>query len=350
MNEQAILEILRSRIGDFSKGQYGLYNGLTGDILFSFLFSRLYKNKVFQHLGNEGLEVLQDNISQVKSLDRAEGLAGIGWAIEWLAQHRFIQVDTNDVLSDIESLIYRVTSFSSDSTISFASGIIDKIVYFLQRFRNQSLSRYSQYTHKECLTYLSDDLYHKFGLMKSHVLADKKNTLESNDAIRCLSEILMISTPLLKASVNISVCEKMLYEAVDITRVILEEHNQSSYLDNPRFDNLMIFQTIAALAVVGKNYKQAGWTQLAEDSCEIYLSRNDLSSCKENDVFFSYRSLVILDSNLTNVSELLKHYVILDNCGVIKDSSGCDYQCLYKFYPYKFIRTSYFDDFSFFYF
>ncbi|MDF2516715.1 MAG: hypothetical protein K0R59_2011 [Sphingobacterium sp.] len=350
MNEQTIIAILRSRIGDFSKGQYGLYDGLTGDILFSFLYSRLYNNKVFRQLGNEGLEVLQDNISQVKSLDRAEGLAGIGWAIEWLAQHRFIQVDTNDVLSDIESLIYRVTSFSSDSTISFASGIIDKIVYFLQRFSNQSLSRYTQYTHRECLTYLSDDLYHKFELMKGHILADKKNTLEGNEAIRCLSEILMISTPLLKAGVNISVCEKMLYEAVDITRVIMEEYNQSSYLENPRFNNLMIFQTIAALAVVGKSYNQAGWTQLAECSCEIYLSRNDLSSYGENEVFLYYRSLVLLDSNLTGVSDLLKCCVMSDNLDVIKDNFGVNDHMFYKFFPYKFIRTNYFDDFLFFYF
>src|SRR5690606_37887538 len=199
MDKNNIFTAIKFKISEASLVDFGLYNGLMGDILFAFLYSRLYNDPKFHELGEQGLETLQENIQNIKSLNRSQGLAGIGWAIEWLQQNNFLDVDTNEVLKDIESLIYRVTSFSSDENISFEDGIIDKIVYFLQRDNNQNLSRYNHYIYMECLTYLSDDLYAKFCQLKNEFHIEPSSNLKNRQKeIRCIADILLISGPLLK--------------------------------------------------------------------------------------------------------------------------------------------------------
>lgn len=351
MDQNSIFITIKSRIIDSSISDFGLYNGLMGDILFSFIYSRSYNDPKFYELAEQGLEFLQENIHNIKSLNRSQGLAGIGWAIEWLQQNKFLEVDTNEVLKDIESLIYRITSFSSDENISFEDGIIDKIIYFLQRNSNQNLSRYNHYVYMECLTYLSDDLYSKFCQLKNDFSVQSSFDLKNSQSkISSIADILLISGPLLKARINENICERMLYESVNITQKILDIHNTNSFAYIDSSSNQIFLKLIASLSVAGTHYGQKSWIEFSEKSCEIHLSRRLKSSIKEPIKWKYLTYLTILDDHIKNHSKSdtnsfidLEINKIIDSCATDKNLK------LYKIFVHKYLKINHIDSYVYFF-
>lgn len=84
---------------------YGLLNGKMGAILFFYEYSRYSGNEVYNDFADRMLDEMLDAIEAKKvdgSFGLEYGLGGIGWGIQYLIDHHFIEEDSEDVLSDFD--------------------------------------------------------------------------------------------------------------------------------------------------------------------------------------------------------------------------------------------------------
>lgn len=101
LREIADQEILTSLF----MNDYSLMNGQTGVMLFFALLGRATGNHWYEDFADELLESVCNNISRRLPVNFAEGLCGIGWAIEFLKYHGFLDVDTDEILSEIDEAV-----------------------------------------------------------------------------------------------------------------------------------------------------------------------------------------------------------------------------------------------------
>jgi len=107
------------------------------------------------------LDRISEHIGSVRGLEYENGLAGIGWAIEWLVQANLLKgVNTDEILPEVDDILYREVTTAKASSISIKSGAMGKAAYFLKRARskNEGTHRYLQLCHQECLVMLTDDI------------------------------------------------------------------------------------------------------------------------------------------------------------------------------------------------
>lgn len=84
---------------------YGLLNGKMGVALFFYEYSLHFNNMVYSDCADRILDDILDAISDKKvsnSLDLADGLGGIGWGIQYLIDHNFVEGEADEVLIDFD--------------------------------------------------------------------------------------------------------------------------------------------------------------------------------------------------------------------------------------------------------
>lgn len=118
----------------------GLYNGKIGVILFFFHYSLYTKKKLYREFAFVLLDELLSEIDISVSFTLEDGLCGIGWGIEYLAQNKFIQGDTNEILSALD---YEVMKFDvlRLNDFSLRRGISGLVFYVLTRLTSPSRSK-----------------------------------------------------------------------------------------------------------------------------------------------------------------------------------------------------------------
>lgn len=85
--------------------EMGLWNGKTGMSLFFFLLSRHSGNRWYEEFAGELLDDVCSSLSQQCPVTFADGLCGIGWAIEFLKKEGFIDGDTDDILEEVDKQV-----------------------------------------------------------------------------------------------------------------------------------------------------------------------------------------------------------------------------------------------------
>lgn len=85
----------------------GLFNGKTGIAIYFFHLARSTNNKLYEKYAEELIDEIYDEISLSTPLDFENGLAGIGWGIEYLAENGFIDADTNEVLEEFDDVLIK---------------------------------------------------------------------------------------------------------------------------------------------------------------------------------------------------------------------------------------------------
>lgn len=85
--------------------EMGLWNGKTGMSLFFFLLSRHTGNRWYEEFAGELLDDVCSSLSQQCPVTFADGLCGIGWAIEFLKKGGFIEGDTDDILEEVDKQV-----------------------------------------------------------------------------------------------------------------------------------------------------------------------------------------------------------------------------------------------------
>lgn len=128
-----LIEIVSYLLSNFSEmHDTGILNGKMGCVIFVYHYYKYSNNKVFSLLSEKFLKKIQEEITENTPLNFASGLAGIGWGIEYLYQNKFINVDTNDILFEIDRKIMEINPFrSTNFNLHYGMGGI--IRYLLSR-------------------------------------------------------------------------------------------------------------------------------------------------------------------------------------------------------------------------
>ncbi|MCD7930773.1 MAG: hypothetical protein LUH15_05065 [Tannerellaceae bacterium] len=103
------------------------------NIIFFYNYKR-YIDPQYETYPHKYLNKVIEEIQKVNTI-YADDLADIGTGIEYLAQHSYIDDDTNEILSDFDKILFKVLPFQTN-LIDTRTGIISYGKYYLARLKN----------------------------------------------------------------------------------------------------------------------------------------------------------------------------------------------------------------------
>lgn len=251
---------------NFKQDDCGLFEGKAGRAILLYLISRYNQQDGLKDNALTLLDEISDEIANIDYLGFANGLAGIGWAVEWTAQNGFLEINTDEILDDIDNTLYKSVVYSPDKDISLASGTLGKMCFFLSRYKSNNLHthRLKRICHEECLILLTDDLYEKVlgeeGLIKNEYLA--------NDDLINLGHLIYFISDFLRLKVNEVTVEKLLNRTLQFVDHLIE-----GYCNNRTTSERDIMVQFLSICYyfAGKNHKHNFWQQRALNLLKIIL-------------------------------------------------------------------------------
>jgi hypothetical protein len=122
----------------------GLLKGKMGICIFFYHFSRIVDNKVYEDFAGELLDDVFEAINDKTSCDFENGLAGIGWGIDYLIQKGFVGGDADEILSEIDEKLLQKIKSDSHPKLVLNHGITGIGIYVLSRIKkSQEIIDYS---------------------------------------------------------------------------------------------------------------------------------------------------------------------------------------------------------------
>jgi len=115
----------------------GLWHGKMGIALFFFHYARYTGKKLFEDYAMEVIESIQTNINWGSMTDYDNGLTGIGVGIEYLSQNGFLDIDTDEILEEIDMRIQNEIIMKRNENKSLGKGLSGLGQYLLFRLNNR---------------------------------------------------------------------------------------------------------------------------------------------------------------------------------------------------------------------
>ncbi len=114
----------------------GLLHGKMGISICFFNLYRHTKKRIYKDFAEELIVEVYEEISDDITVDFANGLAGIGWGVEYLVQNKFVDANTDDVLKEIDKRVISNMNINSHQNLSLQNGILGIAAYLLKRNQN----------------------------------------------------------------------------------------------------------------------------------------------------------------------------------------------------------------------
>jgi hypothetical protein len=146
MNKK-ILENKLKEIDLILKSEYlnenhvGIHSGLSGIALFQAHYSKYLK---LSSQENFGANVISHSISKINNGYNyptfCNGIAGLGWTIDYLNNERLLSIDCDGLLSELDDFLYEnMVNQLQIRNYDFLHGAIGIAMYFLNRYRSTKL-------------------------------------------------------------------------------------------------------------------------------------------------------------------------------------------------------------------
>jgi len=259
---------------------YGLYRGKMGMCLIFYLKSSNSGQEVYAQRAKDLLNEIVDNIIKVDNYNFSDGLLGIGWGIEWLAQNEFIELNTDEFLEDLDDEVYRLIMYSKAETIDLDSGTLGRILYLYKRLvsHNPNGNFHKTICNKEVLVLLIDELYERLLAEENSLLNLCFSTYKSED-IKSLSHALVVLCKLEPLRFNYVLVNEM------IRKIIIKVESLFSDLHPPN--------SLGDLVLLLHSVREAGiklgciyWVRFAEGKYRhLIKGKIDLDKLDEKDIF-----------------------------------------------------------------
>ena len=139
----------------------GLMHGKMGISIFFFHLARQTENKTYEDYAGELIDEIYEEISTKTPVDFENGLAGIGWGIEYLVQNGFIEANTNEVLEEFDKKIFNKLIHNTPAELNLLNGILGVGAYLLKRFQGSPILNFKHAlasTNRQTLIYLLEEL------------------------------------------------------------------------------------------------------------------------------------------------------------------------------------------------
>lgn len=129
--------LIESIIGTIPNiSESGLFAGKAGIMIYLFHLAHRTQSTIHQELAEQLIDEICTEADKIASANIDNGLCGIAWSIEYLAQKNFIIVDTDDTLLEIDDRIFKyISSKSFDELISISDTLPGIAFYLIQRIK-----------------------------------------------------------------------------------------------------------------------------------------------------------------------------------------------------------------------
>jgi hypothetical protein len=205
---------------------YSLHHGKTGLALAYYILTAASNDEAYLLKAKSLIDEVSDNVGVVGHLDIENGLAGIGWAIEWLVQNKFIDANTDEILEDMDDELYKSVVYMKSSDLSVTNGAIGKASYFYRRLsaRNPQTSRYRNICNQECMVLLIDEINDML-LEENHLMSFDHNSVK----VREIGESLLFLARVNHLNLNAEISKRIICEIVKFLKqyFLSHEFNQS---------------------------------------------------------------------------------------------------------------------------
>lgn len=189
----------------------GLYTGSTGSLLIT-LLQNSYRGTGGYEDPSLFLEHIWQNIQSENHLSFDCGIPGIGWALEWCNQNQLLDINSDEVLSDIDDFLYRKTVYGSIQQLPLMDLIgMSNYFYIRALSLNKGQSRYRHICHRECLLLVLEDIDAKY-----KIEIDKNKRLNRGEYFHFLSvyllllyRLLVLNIPSIKQDFSRVLCESI---------------------------------------------------------------------------------------------------------------------------------------------
>ncbi|WP_299315140.1 lanthionine synthetase C family protein [uncultured Aquimarina sp.] len=135
---QKLEEINNILKNSFNKEDIGVLSGASGISLFHFYYAELLNDNKIADAGVDKISKVVEAINEGYSYPTfCSGIAGAGWVIEFLKNEDFIEIDTDVLLSELDT--YLCNSMETDikkGNYDFLHGALGYAVYFFKRYEN----------------------------------------------------------------------------------------------------------------------------------------------------------------------------------------------------------------------
>ena len=83
----------------------GLFHGRMGLVIFLFSYARYYQDSFYERVAEGMLDSILNNLNTQTPIDYADGLLGIGTAVQYLIQNKFVTGNSDEILLDLDLLL-----------------------------------------------------------------------------------------------------------------------------------------------------------------------------------------------------------------------------------------------------
>lgn len=299
----------------------GLYSGKAGVVILYFTLFHYTGEKVWEEKAKSLLDEISEQIASVQELNYSQGLAGIGWAIEWIKQNGFMEINTDEVLEDIDDILYKAVLFAQDKTISLSAGTLGKAVYFLKRFesKNPGTHRYKTISHQECLVLLTDEINEAVIGEKGLLHQFDGGDIPAKEQLLDLSHTIIFLSKIYYHKINAEIVERSLYALIKYAASILDEFSDKGKIFGHTNEECEDFIYVAyAYYTAGFKLKYENWQQKGQRYIDRILDKLSLAEDSENDTQF----VPVLCCLYQHTGEKYYFQKLMEICRVMDHLSG----------------------------
>ncbi|WPU95220.1 lanthionine synthetase LanC family protein [Mucilaginibacter sabulilitoris] len=260
------------RYEDNFTNNYGLHYGKTGLMMVYFKLFEISKNHAYQAKARLFIDDLSEHIESVKDTSFEHGLAGIGWAIEWMAQNKFIDADTNEVLEDMDDELYKSIVYAEPSKESGLSNYIGKGLYFYRRLKSKNMNskRYRTICNQECLNLMTDKVCETLNAHNKNLHADVPGIRQQD--IASVARSLVFLSMINNASLNTDHGKNLICETSEAV---------SGYLDSKIATGQFVIadlQLIYAYSKTGQLLNDRQYGETVRKALTVFQPKGQLST------------------------------------------------------------------------
>lgn len=137
----------------------GLANGKMGLCIYFYTLSQIHEDASYKETAERLLGEIFDSIDSVNTIDVRTGLAGIALAVDYLIKHNFVKGDVNNILSDVDDLIFKNLLYTKNSELLDSLSLIHILYFLCIRLKVQKKDSENEYLYKELIIKTINDLY-----------------------------------------------------------------------------------------------------------------------------------------------------------------------------------------------
>lgn len=114
---------------------HGLMQGNTGLCLYFYQLARSSNSAEYEQLADDMLDKIFANLSTSALADFENGLAGIGWGIEYLVQNGFAEGNADEILEEVDNKVFKTLNEENIATFELGNGLTGYLFYLIARLK-----------------------------------------------------------------------------------------------------------------------------------------------------------------------------------------------------------------------